>query len=200
MTDIQKNASNIVFPRLQDNDGNELPTSNSILTCRGVTSGLRGMKFGTMRPTLVILDDLQDSEMAENALAVEKLLTTIRKDIMPLGGKERLSILQTATPIMPDDAVEQLSKDKSWIVSTYKAIEKFPKNIELWKEYFRLYDAENAAESEHTRSLDFYKQNKDEMDSGAELFNDTLFSLKDGHISAIQKLMEIQHMIGEAAF
>lgn len=200
MTDIQKNASNIVFPRLQDNDGNELPTSNSILTCRGVTSGLRGMKFGTMRPTLVLLDDLQDSEMAENPSAVEKLLTTIRKDIMPLGGKERLSILQTATPIMPDDAVEQLSKDKSWIVSTYKAIEKFPKNIELWKEYFRLYDAENAVESEHTRSLDFYKQNKDEMDSGAELFNDTRFSLKDGHISAIQKLLEIQHMIGEAAF
>ena len=148
----------------------------------------------------MILDDLQDSEMAENASAVEKLLTTIRKDIMPLGGKERLSILQTATPIMPDDAVEQLSKDKSWIVSTYKAIEKFPKNIELWKEYFRLYDAENAVESEHTRSLDFYKQNKDEMDFGAELFNDTCFSLKDGHISAIQKLLEIQHMIGEAAF
>ena len=123
MTDIQKNASNIVFPRLQDDDGNELPTSNSILTCRGISSGLRGMKFGKLRPTLVLLDDLQSTEMAENSSAVEKLLNIIKKDVMPLGGKERLSILQTATPIFPDDAVEQLSKDKSWIVSTYKAIE-----------------------------------------------------------------------------
>ena len=200
MTDMQKNASNIVLARLQDDNGKELPTSNSILTCRGISSGLRGMKFGTLRPTLVLLDDLQSSEMAENSSAVEKLLTTIKKDVMPLGGKERLSILQTATPIFPDDAVEQLSKDKSWIVSTYKAIEKFPKNMELWKEYFRIYDAENAVESDHKKSLDFYKQNKEQMDEGAEVFNDTRFSTKDGHISAIQKLLEIQHVIGESAF
>lgn len=200
MTDMQKNASNIVLARLQDDNGNELPTSNSILTCRGISSGLRGMKFGTLRPTLVLLDDLQSSEMAENTSAVEKLLTTIKKDVMPLGGKERLSILQTATPIFPDDAVEQLSKDKSWIVSTYKAIEKFPKNMELWKEYFRMYDAENAVESNHKKSLAFYKQNKEKMDEGSEVFNDTRFSKKDGHISAIQKLLEIQHVIGESAF
>ena len=136
MTDIQKNASNIVLARLKDEAGNELPTSNSVLTCRGVSSGLRGMKFGTMRPTLVLLDDLQNSEMAENASAVEKLLTIIREDIMPLGGKERLSILQTATPIFPDDAVQQLQRDKSWIVSTYKAVERFPTKMDLWKEYF----------------------------------------------------------------
>ena len=200
MTDIQKNASNIVLAKLKDDDGNELPTSNSILTCRGISSGLRGMKFGKLRPTLVLLDDLQSSEMAENSTAVEKLLTVIRKDIMPLGGKERLSILQTATPIMPSDAVEQLSNDKSWIVQTYKAIEKFPNDMELWKEYFRLYDAESAMESQHTKSLEFYKANREKMDAGAVLFNDSRYSTKDGHISALQKLLEIQHMIGDAAF
>lgn len=200
MTDIQKNSTNIVLARLQDDNGNELPTSQSVLTCRGVTSGLRGMKFGTMRPTLVLLDDLQTSEMAENSTSVEKLLTIIKKDIMPLGGKERLSILQTATPIFPDDAVQQLSQDKSWIVSTYKAIERFPKNMELWKEYFKLYDAENAAEKPHDKSLEFYHQNQQKMDEGSSVFNDSRFSRKDGHISAIQKLLEIQHMIGDSAF
>jgi len=29
----------------------------------------------------------------------------INKDVMPLAGKERLSVLQTATPIVPDDLV-----------------------------------------------------------------------------------------------
>ena len=38
------------------------------------------------------------------------------------------------------------------------------------------------------------------MDDGAEVFNPYRFSLKDGHISAIQKLLEIQHVIGNAAF
>lgn len=38
------------------------------------------------------------------------------------------------------------------------------------------------------------------MDEGAEVFNPYRFSEKDGHISAIQKLLEIQHSIGNAAF
>ena len=38
------------------------------------------------------------------------------------------------------------------------------------------------------------------MDEGAEVFNPYRFSERDGHISAIQKLLEIQHVIGNAAF
>lgn len=38
------------------------------------------------------------------------------------------------------------------------------------------------------------------MDEGCEVFNPYRFSAKDGHISAIQKMLEIQHTIGNAAF
>lgn len=92
-TDIQKNSGNIVFARLRREDGSEFPTSGSILTCRGITSGIRGMKFGKLRPTCALLDDLQTSEIAENPEAVSKLMQIIRKDVMPLAGKERLSVL-----------------------------------------------------------------------------------------------------------
>lgn len=92
-TDMQKNSTNIVFARLTDDNGKDLPTSQSILTCRGIGAGLRGMKWGKLRPTLVLLDDLMTSEIAENQEQVEKLLSLIRKDILNLGGKERLSIL-----------------------------------------------------------------------------------------------------------
>ena len=51
------------------------------------------MKHGNLRPSLVLLDDLQSSDMAANQTSVQKLLSQIRKDVMPLGGKERLSIL-----------------------------------------------------------------------------------------------------------
>lgn len=57
-TDIQKNAGNIVLARLKDDDGKEYETSGSVITARGITSGIRGLKHGTMRPTMVILDDL----------------------------------------------------------------------------------------------------------------------------------------------
>lgn len=38
----------------------------------------------------------------------------IRKDILNLGGKERLSILQTFTPICEDDVVDKIRNDATW--------------------------------------------------------------------------------------
>lgn len=162
------------------------------------------MKHGTLRPSAILLDDLQTSEIAESPEQVEKLLSLIRKDIMNLGGKERLSILQTATPIQPDDLVEKLKNDISWKTTIYKAIEKFPNDLKskdsLWAQYFKLFDAEQITGSGHAESLDFYKQHQAQMDEGCEVFNPYRFSSKDGHISAIQKMLEIQHTIGNAAF
>lgn len=203
-TEIQKTANNITFARLQDDKGNELPTSSSTVMVRGISGGLRGMKHGTLRPTCILLDDLQTSETAESPEQVEKLLSLIRKDIMNLGGKERLSILQTATPICPDDLVEKLKNDISWKTTIFKAIEKFPDDLKkkdsLWSQYFKLFDAEQITGSGHKESLEFYKQHQAQMDEGCEVFNPYRFSPKDGHISAIQKLLEIQHTIGNAAF
>ena len=124
---------------------------------------------------------------------------------MNLGGKERLSILQTATPIQPDDLVDKLKNDISWKTTIYKAIEKYPsdlakKNDSLWAQYFKLFDAEQITGSSHDESLEFYKTHQAEMDAGCEVFNPFRFSMKDGHISAIQKMLEIQHTIGNAAF
>lgn len=203
-TEIQKTANNITLARLRDDKGNELPSSGSIVTVRGISGGLRGMKHGKMRPTCVLLDDLQTTEIAENPEQVEKLMTLIRKDVMNLGGKERLSILQTATPICPEDLVEKFKNDINWKTTIFKAIEKYPSEYKkkdgLWSQYFKLFDAESITGSEHEESLEFYKKHRSQMDDGAEVFNPYRFSLKDGHISAIQKLLEIQHVIGNAAF
>lgn len=199
-TEIQKNSSNLVFARLVGEGGEEFATSGSIITCRGVSSGLRGMKFKNLRPTCAILDDLQSSETAENPASVEKLMATIKKDIIPLAGKQRLSILQTATPICCDDLVDRLKADLSWKTLVYKAVLKFPANEDLWREYFKIYDTESMQGLGHGRSLDFYRNNFKAMNEGAEVFNESRYSEEDGHISAIQKLMELRHAIGEDAF
>lgn len=199
-TDVQKVADQLVFPRMKKDDGSDYPTSGSVISCRGISSGLRGMKKGTLRPSFCILDDLQSSETASNPNAVEKILDLIRKDIMPLAGKERLSILQTATPILPDDLVQKIKDDKAWKTTIFPAIINYPSNTKLWNEYFNLWDEEQANGDKHTQSLQFYTEHQNDMDEGSEVFNPTRYSEKDGHISAIQKLMELKHTIGEAAF
>lgn len=83
-------------------------------------------------------------------------------------------------------------------------MEKFPKDLKsddsLWGQYFKLFDAESITGQGHAESLDFYRKRRAQMDEGAEVFNPYRFSEKDGHVSAIQKLLEIQHVIGNAAF
>lgn len=199
-TEIQKNAGSIVFATMEKSDGTPYPTSGSVITCRGITSGIRGAKHGTMRPSLVLLDDLQDFESAQNPAQVEKLVEIINKDIIPLAGKERLSILQTATPICPDDLVEKIKGDKSWTTTIYPAIMRYPTRMELWDEYFKLFQQEQVDGTSHAESLAYYRENFDKMNEGSDVFSPTRYSEKDGHISAIQKLLELRFQIGENAF
>lgn len=127
---------------------------------RGISSGIRGLKKGTLRPSLVLLDDLQDAETAENPESVEKMLSIIKKDVMCLGGKQRLSILQTATPICPEDLVERIKADLNWKTTTFPGIIHFPTNNDLWDQYFKMYDLELSTDEPHEKSLEFYKTNR----------------------------------------
>ena len=203
-TEIQKNASNIVFPRLKI-DGKELPTSGSVVTVRGITSGIRGMKVGTLRPDAVILDDLQNASMAANPAQVEKIMEIINKDVMNLSSKGKLAVLMTSTPIWADDLCEKIENDVSWKTTKYRAIIEYPTDIQkygndgLWGQYFKIFDKENITDSSHEESLQFYKDHFNEMNEGAKIFANR-YKESDGHISGIQALLEKRHTIGENAF
>lgn len=117
-----------------------------------------------------------------------------------MAGKERLSILQTFTPICDGDLVAKIREDSTWTTTIYPAIIKYPTNMKLWDEYFQMWSEENLTHTPHDQSLDFYKAHFDDMNEGAEVFNPTRFSEKDGHITALQKLLELKMTVGESAW
>ena len=88
----------------------------------------------------------------------------------------------------------------------WPAIIKWPTDIVengddgLWGDYFKMYDAENVNDESHEKSLQFYVDHQAQMDAGSEVFNPNRFLRSDGHITALQALLEKQHIIGEAAF
>ena len=205
-TEILKNNSMIQFARLFDDKGHELPTSGSVMTVRGISSGIRGLKVGKLRPDIVILDDLQTSETASSPEQVQKIQDIIKKDIMNLSSKGKLAVLMTSTPLMPEDLCEKIENDIAWKTTKYPAIMSWPKDIVenpedgMWARYFKMYDAELADDQTHEGSLDYYKTNREKMDEGAVLFAPERFKPEDGHISGLQALLEKRHMIGDAAF
>lgn len=95
-TDLQKTANQLVFPRL----GADFPTSNSCVVCRGISSGVRGLRGpGGIRPDVVILDDIQTAASADSAEQVEKLWSIVRQDILNLGAKNRMALICCATTL-----------------------------------------------------------------------------------------------------
>ncbi len=206
LVEISKNATTLQFPRIhEDEDGAPLPTSGSVITCRGMSGGVRGLKVGNLRPDLAILDDLQDSEIAKSSEQVDKVLDFIKKDVINLSSGRKLAVLMTSTPICADDLCAKIEADPNWRTTKYRAVIKWPVDIKRngdngrWGEYFRIYDAENMANAGHDGSLDFYRSHRAEMDEGAELFS-SRYNEADGHISALQALLEKRHLIGKAAF
>lgn len=202
---VERNATTISLPRLVDDNGDELPTFGSVITCRGVTSGLRGMRQGKIRPDIVLVDDIQSHETAYSPEQVDKLLDILKRDILNLSSGRRMAVICTSTPIAEDDLTAKLEGDRNWKTEKYPAIIKWPKDIEqheetgLWGEYFKLYDEELLSNTGHEGSLKFYKEHFDEMNEGAETFADR-FRSDDGEISGIQSLLCRRHLIGESAF
>ena len=120
-TDIEKNAAVLRLATIYK-DNVELPCSGSVVTVRGITSGIRGLKVGQLRPDTVILDDLQSSELASSPDQVQKIQDIIRKDIMNLSSKGKLAVLMTSTPLMPEDLCEKIENDIAWKTTKYPAI------------------------------------------------------------------------------
>lgn len=203
-TELQRNATTLVFARLQK-DGAELPTSGSVVTVRGVSSGIRGLKVGRLRPDMVILDDLQTAASAANPEQVQKLQDLIHKDIMNLSSKGKLAVLMTSTPICPGDLCDKVENDVAWKTTKFKAVIEWPEDVRkngwdgLWGKYFAIYDKENTLDRDHSESLKFYKANFDAMNKGAKTFADR-FKESDGHVSALQAVLEKRHVIGRNAF
>ena len=205
-TELVKNNGIIQLARLFKDDGTQFATSGSVITVRGITSGIRGLKIGKLRPDTIILDDLQSSEMASNVEQVEKISDIRKRDIMNLSSKGKLAVLMTSTPICPEDLCEKIEHDISWKTTKYPAIIEWPIDIVkheddgLWAQYFKMFDGELAEDLPHTKSLDFYKKNREKMDEGAKLFSPDRYKPQDGHISGLQALLEKRHMIGDSAF
>lgn len=111
----------------------------------------------------------------------------------------------TSTPLNSEDLCEQIEHNINWKTIKYKAIMRYPDDMEhnpdngLWHQYFVMFDEETISESGHSKSLQFYKDNFEMMNKGAEVFND-YFDSNDGHISALQKYLEKRHLIGVGSF
>lgn len=199
--------------------------SSAILTARGITAGLRGLKVkmpdgSNQRPDAVLLDDFQTDESAGSALQVSKTLATIRKAIVKLGGHRKgLAVIANGTVIYPDDAVSILLDDPAWqgkripMVKAWPACEPDCKTdhhvsacpmahwLGKYKDLRSTYD-ESVLGDQHRAwrdATEYYRSNRSLMDRGAIVSWQTCYD-KEHEISALQHAMNALIDDGAEAF
>lgn len=92
--------------KLSDNKQLIMQENGAIITGRGITTSVLGMRIDGERPNFLLMDDVEAGEAQTTKTDVEKLLKTIQDDIFPLSLNAHVAWVGTTT--RPGGLTEQL--------------------------------------------------------------------------------------------
>lgn len=173
---------------------------------------VRGRTFGRHRPTLIIVDDIDNDESVQSPQQRAKSLNWLLRAVIPAGTKQT-NIFVLGTALHRDDVLQNLSKTPGWECRSFPALLQEPTRRDLWQQWERLY--RRTSEHHQLESVSevspsapggvpplmpppsaaaraFYERHRQQMDEGALLLWPDREPLYD--------LMCLRATIGEAAF
>ncbi len=140
------------------------------LTSKGGGAQMRGMKFNSTRPDLVIIDDLEEPEQVESPSQNAALQRWFNSDVMPMGAPN-CSFFYIGTVLSYDALLYHLLNDgqySSWVRKTFQAVQSFS-DSPLWKEWEDIMVDLERGDHAYEDACKFYQENKEEMLKGTEV-------------------------------
>jgi predicted phage terminase large subunit-like protein len=149
---------------------------------------IRGFRNGSVRPDLIILDDLESLDSNNTPELRQKWKNWFNQELMPAGDPTRTAVIFMGTLMHFDSLLNYvLNERKDFIKNRFSAIIEWPERMDLWAEFERIYKEyeptpEELAEMETSQeeggllstpnakaALRFYYEHKEEMDKGAKV-------------------------------
>lgn len=148
---------------------------------------LRGLRHGSYRPDLVVLDDIENDEQVRSPEQRDKLDNWLKKTILPLGGAgAKFDVIYIGTILHYDSVLSRTLKNPLWKAARFKAVIQWPVNMSLWDEWEEIL-RNNDSNGEWMANA-FYQNHKLEMDEGAvvswsarPILTLMLIRARDGH-------------------
>lgn len=176
--------------------------SESVIAGRSITaSNIRGTHVTladgqtVIRPDIAIPDDVQTKESAKNPETCKKLDDIIEGDVGRMSGPNTsCTILFPCTVIESGDLAERKLDRKispHFRGKKFQALYAFPKNLELWDEYWSIRCRCLQEDEPISIATKFYKDHRKEMEAGADVAWPERFYSKDGEISGLQHCMNL---------
>lgn len=169
-TYMKQDVSKFYFYKLPTLVGYE--NTGAMIAFRGADQALRGINIESARPDFFFIDDPQSDEEARNPSTVEKIEDNINGAVLGSGElDERISAVMASTPIEPDDVSERFadpSRHPEWETETERLVVSFGP-ADLMSKYIKI------AEADIKRAHEFYVENREAIEAGAEMMDDRDF-------------------------
>ncbi len=181
-TNIEIGADHLIFPtitraQLPDDwpEDCEPVSCGQILSSLGVDGPIRGTNFRDERPTLAILDDIENAMTADSDTSIEANEDIIEKDIGGLGGSgRRVSRVMLCTTQNRKCIAYKYTDRKqkpSWNGVRFRKMITRPDRMDLWERYIELRQGREDDDPEARAAHRFYVAHRDKMDEGCEISN-----------------------------
>lgn len=133
---------------------------------------IRGRRYGSYRPSLIIADDLEEAENTFSESSNERLKEYFSKSVLKSGSEDTNYILIGTIHHRRSLLAEFISEDLNpgWIRKSYQAIISWPTNTLLWNKWGAIYRYKEKFQGPPgpEGALRFYLANKAAMDEGAQ--------------------------------
>lgn len=174
------------------------PCSNGqVFYSLGIDGAIRGTKYRSERPTLAIIDDIEDRKAASSYGQAAKNEEIIEQDIGGLGqSSERIPRVMLCTsqnrkPCIAYKYTDPVSKP-SWRGKRYRKMLKRPDRMDLVEQYIDMRKGRAESDPDAREAFRFWRDNQQDIERGAIVSNASSYSSKihsDGEpmeLSAVQ--------------
>ena len=136
---------------------------------KGAEQKVRGILWRNKRPSLILVDDLEEDEQVMNKERRDKLRAWFQNALLPCGSA-RLRVRMVGTVLHLDSLLERLLNSKNWVTRRFRAHKSFDDFSELlwperWPEERLRQERENYADNPSGYSQEYLNQPIAEADA-----------------------------------
>ena len=162
--------------------GLESVACGQVMGAVGIDGRLRGFKFRSRRPTLALIDDIEDKESANSELQIEKIESIIEEDIGGMGSSaERIARVYLCTTLNRKCNAYKYTDRKqkgSWNGRRYRKMIKRPDRMDLVDQYIEMRKFRHAEDPDARDAFRFWRDNQKEIEAGCVVSNPYSYSKK----------------------
>lgn len=158
-----------------DNHTEFITTTGTKVEAKGIGTQVRGLRHGSTRPDLFLLDDLESKDNTNTPELIEKNMDWFKTELIPALSRKTGLCIYMGTIVCFDSLLDYVIKKRRDFTSRkFPAILSWAERDDLWAEWRKIYrsDVDNAG----AKAKEFYEANKDEMLQGTRVLWEAMFS------------------------